>query len=66
MESWRNRKTLILSRTDMMGLVGPSILDSYARLPEFAAALRAAGFSPAETGRILGGNYARVFQQSLA
>lgn len=23
MESWRNRKTLILSRTDMMGLVEP-------------------------------------------
>ena len=24
MESWRNRKTLILSRTDMMGLVSPA------------------------------------------
>src|ERR1700733_7953638 len=24
MESWRNRKTLILSRTDMMGLVTPA------------------------------------------
>ena len=24
MESWRNRKTLILSRSDMMGLLTPS------------------------------------------
>lgn len=24
MDSWRNRKTLILSRTDMMGLVTPA------------------------------------------
>ena len=24
MESWRNRKTLILSRTDMMGLLSPA------------------------------------------
>lgn len=24
MESWRNRKTLILGRTDMMGLLTPS------------------------------------------
>ena len=24
MESWRNRKTLILSRTDMMGLLTPA------------------------------------------
>ena len=28
MESWRNRKTLILSRTDMMGLLEPGEYNS--------------------------------------
>jgi alanine dehydrogenase len=28
MESWRNRKTLILSRTDMMGLLEPDEYNS--------------------------------------
>ena len=28
MESWRNRKTLILSRTDMMGLLTPAEYNS--------------------------------------
>ena len=28
MESWRNRKTLILSRTDMMGLLAPAEYNS--------------------------------------
>jgi len=52
--------------TDMRGLVGPSILPDYDRLPELAEALLGAGFSPAETGKILGGNYVRVFEACMA
>ncbi len=52
--------------SDMMGLVGASAFESYAMLPDFAAALLGAGFSAEETGKLLGGNYARVFRTSLA
>lgn len=52
--------------TDMMGLVGPSTFDDYARLPELAQALLDHGFNAEETGKILGGNYRRVFEASLA
>jgi membrane dipeptidase len=51
--------------TDMRGLVGPSILPDYDRLPELADALLGAGFSPAEKGKILGGNYVRVFEACM-
>ena len=52
--------------SDMMGLTGPSTFDSYRDLPALAAALLATGFSPAETGKLLGGNYARVFAATAA
>jgi len=52
--------------TDSMGLVGPSIFDDYARLPELAQALLDHGFHADEAGKLLGGNYRRVFEASLA
>ncbi len=47
--------------TDMLGLTGPSVFDTYAKLPELSAALSDGGFHPDEIAAILGGNYARVF-----
>lgn len=52
--------------TDMLGLVGPSVLDSYRKLPLLAQALVDAGFTRDEAGLILGGNYARVWAATLA
>lgn len=52
--------------TDMMGLVVPSVLDNYVLLPRLAAALAGAGSTPADTAKLLGGNYARVFAASVA
>jgi membrane dipeptidase len=52
--------------TDMLGLVGASSFDDYARLPELTAALLAAGFTPEDVRKLLGGNYARVFAASMA
>ena len=46
MESWRNRKTLILSRTDMMGLVYPGRICELCR----------AGLSHARRGPLLHGS----------
>jgi membrane dipeptidase len=51
--------------SDMLGLVGPSVLGSYRRLPALARALLAAGFSREEAALILGGNYARVYAASM-
>ncbi|NYZ12585.1 peptidase M19 [Azospirillum sp. RWY-5-1] len=51
--------------SDMMGLLSPSALPSYRRLPHLAASLLEVGFRPDEIGRILGGNYARVFAASV-
>ncbi len=51
--------------SDMLGLTGPSSFASYRELPELAAALLAAGFNAEETGKILGGNYARVFAATV-
>jgi membrane dipeptidase len=51
--------------TDQMGLLGPSVLPSYADIPQLAAALRTK-FTDAETAKILGGNYRRVFEASLS
>lgn len=51
--------------TDMRGLVGPSALPDYDRLPDLADALLAAGFSPADTAKMLGGNYLRVFEACM-
>ncbi len=51
--------------TDTMGLVGPATFDSYAELPGLTAALLDAGFSPEDTRKLLGGNYARVFEACM-
>ncbi len=50
--------------TDLLGLVGASALPGYADLPQLVAALRTR-FNAAETDKILGGNYRRVFDASL-
>jgi membrane dipeptidase len=51
--------------TDMRGLVGPSVLPDYDRLPGLVTALKGQGFSDADIRAILGGNYLRVFEASL-
>jgi membrane dipeptidase len=51
--------------SDMMGLTVPSVLDDYADLPALAAALLNVGFNQQDAGKILGGNYVRVFAASL-
>jgi membrane dipeptidase len=51
--------------TDMRGLTGPSVLPDYDQLPSLAEALLRAGFSPTDTGKILGGNYVRVFEACM-
>jgi membrane dipeptidase len=50
--------------TDLLGLVGASIIENYDEVPQLAAALRGE-FSTEETTKILGGNYRRVFEASL-
>jgi membrane dipeptidase len=52
--------------SDMLGLLGPSVLDSYRKLPLLAQALVDAGFTRDEAGMILGGNYARVWAATMA
>jgi membrane dipeptidase len=51
--------------SDMRGLVGPSTFPDYDRLPELSEALLRAGFSATDTGKILGGNYVRVFEACM-
>jgi membrane dipeptidase len=51
--------------TDQMGLTGASALPSYNDLPQLAAAL-SSRFRPDEIAKLLGGNYRRVFEASLA
>lgn len=52
--------------SDMMGLVGPSVFGSYEHLPQLASALLQQGIDETGVLKILGGNYQRVFEQSLA
>ncbi len=47
--------------SDMRGLPGPSVVYSYRALPLLAEKLHARGFTAADIGKSLGGNYARVF-----
>ena len=42
------------------------VWDDYAVLPAVADLLLRQGFSPAEAGKLLGGNYVRVFRQVAA
>jgi membrane dipeptidase len=51
--------------SDMLGLTVPSVFDSYRDLPLLAQGLLDHGFTPEETGKILGGNYARVLAATL-
>lgn len=51
--------------TDMLGFISPPVFRSYEQLPDLASALLQAGFSQAEVGAILGGNYLRVFRASV-
>jgi membrane dipeptidase len=52
--------------SDMLGLVGPGVFSSYRQLPDLAEAMLAVGFSAADVGQVLGGNYARVFAATMA
>ncbi len=51
--------------TDLLGLTGPAVFDSYRDLPALRVALRDAGFVDDEVARLLGGNYARVFDACM-
>ncbi len=51
--------------SDMLGLLVPASFASYRQLPDLAQALLDAGFNPKEAGKLLGGNYARVFAAAL-
>jgi membrane dipeptidase len=51
--------------SDMLGLTVPSVFGDYRQLPAVAEALLATGFNDEEAAGILGGNYARVFAQSV-
>ena len=51
--------------SDMRGLLSPSVLPSYRAFPLLAQALLARGFSVEDAGKILGGNYARVFTATV-
>ena len=52
--------------SDMLGLLVPSAFATYRHLPLLADALVRAGFTPDEASLVLGGNYARVFEQVLS
>lgn len=51
--------------SDMRGLTGPSVLPTYRAVPLLAQALLMHGFSAEDAGKILGGNYARVFAATV-
>lgn len=51
--------------SDMQGLVSGSVFDRYERLPDLGRALLETGFSPDDVGKILGGNYVRVFAATI-
>ena len=52
--------------SDMLGLTGPSVFDSYRDLPLLADGLLAHGFTEEEASKLLGENYARVFAATVA
>jgi membrane dipeptidase len=51
--------------SDMRGLLSPSVLPTYRSFPLLAQALLARGVSTEDAGKILGGNYARVFATTV-
>ena len=52
--------------TDLRGLVGGTVFPDYDTLPALTEALLQGGLTETETGKVLGGNYARVFAANLA
>jgi membrane dipeptidase len=51
--------------SDMLGLVRPGVFDNYTQLPDLAAAMLTVGFNAGDVGKVLGGNYARVFAATM-
>jgi membrane dipeptidase len=51
--------------TDQRGLTSASVFDSYTQLPDLVRALQGKGFDRSDIGKIIGGNYLRVFAQTL-
>jgi membrane dipeptidase len=51
--------------TDQRGLTSASVFDSYTQLPDLVRALQGKGFDRTDIGKIIGGNYLRVFAQTL-
>ena len=51
--------------SDMLGLVGGSVFNRYERLPDLARAMLETGFAPADVGKVLGGNYLRIFATTM-
>jgi membrane dipeptidase len=52
--------------TDMLGFISPPVFTTYEQLPSLANALLSASFTQDEVSAILGGNYRRVFEASVA
>jgi membrane dipeptidase len=51
--------------TDMEGGIN-EVWDDYADLPAVVDLFLRRGFTPEETGKLIGGNYVRVFRQAAA
>jgi len=51
--------------SDQLGLTVPSVFGDYEKLPDVASALFAVGFHADEAAKILGGNFVRVFGQTV-
>ena len=51
--------------SDMLGLLSPAVFANYDQLPDLAQALAGVGFHADEVGKILGGNYVRVFRANV-
>ncbi len=52
--------------TDMLGFITTPVFTSYRQLPLYAEALLTAGFNRGDVAKVLGGNYLRVFEATLA
>jgi microsomal dipeptidase-like Zn-dependent dipeptidase len=62
---YRLREELPALMGDTIVNTGPSEFDSYRDLPVLIQKLLAQGFAAADVGKILGGNYARVFAATV-
>jgi membrane dipeptidase len=52
--------------SDMLGFIATPVFNSYRQLPAYATALLGAGFTTSDIEKVLGGNYLRVFEATLA